>query len=282
LLKYIAYLHHERAEYDLAIPIYREAVRVLTEGLGPDHPAVAGALGDLAVVLKDTQQFEEAERHYLASLAIQRRTLGNNHRDVGDSLNNLSILYMDQGNFEKGLATAMEGATLLRESLGAENDLTCIVRLNAARALTQLGRLDQAEREYRDILEIRRRILQPDHLHTAVTVEALADVLNRQQKFPEAMARAREARELLQGSVGPDSWRIASNGRVLAAALTGLKRYGEAESILLDSYQALREKRGPTHRTTLLTATRLASLYEVWGKPGEAGEWQARSRPPAQ
>jgi eukaryotic-like serine/threonine-protein kinase len=279
LLSYIAYLHHERADYARAIPLYREALQVLEQGLGGDHPLVAGALGDLAIALKDTQQFEEAERSYLASLAIQRRTLGNKHRDVGDSLNNLAILYMDQGDFEKGLATAGEGAALLRESLGEENDLTCIVRLNAARALTQLGRLDEAEREYRAILQIRRRTLKPDHLHTAVTIEALADLLNRQRKFPEALRLAREARGMLERNLEPGSWRIASNGRILGVALTGLAQFAEAEKVLEASYRTLLEKRGPTHRTTLLTASRLASLYEAWGRPESMRAWRAKSQP---
>ncbi len=273
LIKYTAYLHHERLEFDRAIPMYREAVQLLTAGLGPDHPDVAGALGDLAIVLKDTQQFDEAGRHYLAALAIQRKTLGSQHRDVGDSLNNLSILYMDRGDFEKGYATSHEGAEILRAALGEENDLTCIVRVNGARALTQLGRLEEAEREYRDILAIRRRTLPPTHLHVAVTLEALANTLNRREKFAEALPFALEARDLYLKSEAGDTWRSASHGRVLGSTLTGLERYEEAERVLLDSFAVLREKRGPTHRTTLSAAQKLATLYEAWEKPELARQW---------
>jgi hypothetical protein len=281
LLKYTAYLHHERLEFGLAIPMYREAVEVLTAGLGADHPEVAGALGDLAIALKDTQQFDEAERNYLAALAIQRRTLGNQHRDVGDSLNNLSILYMDRGDFEKGYATSREGSEILRSALGDENDLTCIVRVNGARALTQLGRLDEAEREYRDILAIRRRTLPATHLHLAVTLEALANTLNRRGRFSEALPLALEADDVYRKSEGTDPWRVASHGRVLGSTLTGLGRYPEAEKVLLDSFGVLERKRGKTHRTTLSAAQKLAALYEAWGKADLARQWQARGVPPA-
>jgi eukaryotic-like serine/threonine-protein kinase len=279
LLKYTAYLHHERLQFDLAVPMYREAVKLLTAGLGPDHPEVAGALGDLAIALKDTQQFDEAERNYLAALAIQRRTLGNQHRDVGDSLNNLSILYMDRGDFEKGYTTSHEGSEILRAALGEENDLTCIVRVNGARALTQLGRLEEAEREYRDILAIRRRTLPATHLHVAVTLEALANTLNRREKFSEALPFALEARDLYSRSEAGDVWRSASHGRVLGSTLTGLERYAEAEQVLLDSFRVLNEKRGATHRTTLSAAQKLATLYQAWGKPDRAREWKARGEP---
>jgi serine/threonine-protein kinase len=278
LLKNMAYLHRERLEHAKSIAAYREAVRVLTEGLGPDHPALAGALGELAIVLKDTQQFTEAERYYLASLDIQRRTLGDGHRDVGDSLNNLSLLYMDQGNFERGLATAQESVRVLLAALGVDNDLTCIARVNAARALTQLGRLEEAEREYRDVLRIRRRLLTPDHLHTASTLEALANVLNRRERYDEALALAQQANASYAKTMGADSWRIVANGRNVGSALTGLKRYPEAEKVLLESYRMLADKRGPTHVTTRSAAARLATLYEAWGKAPQAADWRARDR----
>jgi serine/threonine protein kinase/tetratricopeptide (TPR) repeat protein len=279
LLKYTAYLHHERADYAKAISLYREAVGVLRDGLGSDHPALAGALGDLAVALKDVQQFAEAERHYLAALDIQRRTLGPQHRDVGDSLNNLSIFYMDLGDFAKGHANAHEAARILMASLGPENDLTCTARVNATRALTRLQRYDEAERELTEVLAIRRRTLQPDHLHLIVTIEALANNYNYQRQFAKALPLAREASDSYRRTLGPESWRIFSNGRVLGVALTGLGRYPEAEQVLLESHRKLVELRGPTQRTTLLTATRLAELYEAWGKPGQAKEWRARSQP---
>lgn len=274
LKKYIAYVHHERGEYDRAIPLYREALAVLRSSLGTDHPQVAGALGDLAIALKDTRQYDEAEKAYLESLAIQRRVLGPKHPDVGNALNNISVMYLDLGKFEQARTTAQEGTDILRAALGDEHDMTNIVRLNLARAYTQLGQFETAEREMRAIVEIRRRTTTPVNISLALTVDALADVLNRQGKFAAALPLANEARVATEKAVGRDHWRWAAVNRTLGVTLTGLRRYAEAEPVLIGSYELMRAKRGDHNRTTLLNARRLVELYQAWGKTAPAQRWQ--------
>ena len=273
VIRYTAYNHHERSDYERAISLYREAVRVMSAGLGHENQLVASTLGDLAIALKDTRQFDEAERTYLESLAIQRKLLGNKHPDVGNSLNNLAVMYLDISKYEQALATAGESAAILRSALGEEHEVALIARQNVARAHTQLGHLEIAEDEYRKILAIRRRILAPDDLGLGSTLDALADVLNRQSHFAEAEPTAREAMSVMEQAVGRDHWRWAGLLRTYGTALTGQRRFAEAEVILLESYSSLRQKRGPAHRTTLLSAQRLADLYKAWNKTERMNDW---------
>ncbi|MBC8026451.1 MAG: serine/threonine protein kinase, partial [Steroidobacteraceae bacterium] len=86
IAKYLASVQQEKGELDQSIATYREALVLLRAGLGEDHPIVAGALGDLAIALKDARRYDEAESAYLDSLAIQRRVLGSRHPDVGNAL----------------------------------------------------------------------------------------------------------------------------------------------------------------------------------------------------
>jgi serine/threonine-protein kinase len=279
LLKYTANMHHEKSDYAQAILLYREALQVFRAGLGGDHPEVASTLADLAIALKDTQQYDEAERSYLESLASQRKILGSRHPEVANNLSNLAVMYLDIGKYDAALASAQEATDILRGTLGDDHDMTCTVRQNAARAHTQLGHYSLAESEYRAILQIRRRTLAPDNMRLGITIDALADVLNREKKFVEAERYAREARAVINQAVGRDHWRWAGVGRTLGSALIGLKRYAEAEPILLDSYRVMSAKRGATNRTTLLIAQRLVELYTNWRKPAEANEWQLKLEP---
>jgi serine/threonine-protein kinase len=276
LIKYIASVEQQEGDLEKAIQSYREALVVLRGALGNDHPHVAGALGDLAIALKDARQYEEAEKAYLDSLAIQRKVLGVRHPDVGNALNNLSVMYFDLGKFEQALATAQEGADILRASLGDAHDTTNIARLNVARAHTQLGHFEIAEQEFRDIIAIRRQTNTTGNIAFAATVDALADVLNREHKYTEALSHAREAREATEKAIGRDHWRWAAVNRTLGVTLIGLKRYADAEPILLDSYELMRRKRGDKHRTTVLNAQRLVELYQAWNKGTLARDWQQK------
>lgn len=50
--------------------------------LGPDHVDVAASLNNIAVLLKTSGQFEEAEEMYTRSIAIKEKALGPNHPQV--------------------------------------------------------------------------------------------------------------------------------------------------------------------------------------------------------
>ena len=274
--KYIANLLHEQGKVRDAIPVYRDALNQLRTALGADHPSVAAVLGDLAIALKDTQQYPEAERAYLESLAILRKTLGEHHPDVANSLSNLSVMNMDTGNFESALANSEAATNIYREALGDEHRQTNIARLNAARAHVQLGHFETAESEIRTILAIRRRTLGNDDMSIGLTCDALADVLNKEQRFREAEPLAREAQQNIDKTFGPQHWRSAAFGRTLGVALAGQHRYAEAELVLVRSYEVMVIARGKSNRTTLLSLTRLVELYEAWGKPEQAAQWKEK------
>lgn len=50
--------------------------------LGPDHVDVAASLNNIAVLLKTSGQFEEAEEMYTRSIAIKEKALGPKHPQV--------------------------------------------------------------------------------------------------------------------------------------------------------------------------------------------------------
>ena len=65
------------------------------------------------------------------------------------------------------------------------------------------------------------------------------------------------AETVLEGMREGDS--IAVNG----ACLTALGRFGEAETLLLSSYENLAARRGPNHRRTQKALEHLIELYDI-------------------
>jgi hypothetical protein len=74
----------------------------------------------------------------------------------------------------------------------------------------------------------------------------LRDALNRQQ----------------QGSPAQD-WRIAATKSALAAALTSLRKYDEAERLLTEASHGLKDLPGAQGREVAATRARLAALQEA-------------------
>ena len=78
--------------YAEAIPLAQKALALWEKAQGPDHPAVATSLNNLAVLYREAGQYAKAEPLYQRSLAIREKALGPTHPDVATSLENYALL----------------------------------------------------------------------------------------------------------------------------------------------------------------------------------------------
>src|SRR5205085_1890260 len=78
-----------------AEPLLRRALAIWERSLGPDHPHVASALNNLALLLQDTNRLGEAEPLFRRVAAIFEASLGPDHPHVATALNNLAALLRD-------------------------------------------------------------------------------------------------------------------------------------------------------------------------------------------
>jgi hypothetical protein len=79
----------------------------------------------------------------------------------------------------------------------------------------------------------------------------LATLEVSQGKFSDALESARSAAEIYTASLSATHWRTAASESAEGAALTGLGRYPEAETLLTHSYAVLSKDSGapPSFRT---------------------------------
>ena len=79
----------------------KRALAISEKALGPEHPEVATALNNLAVIYRAQGRYAEAEPLYNRALAISEKALGPEHPDVAIRLNNLAVLYRAQGRYPR-------------------------------------------------------------------------------------------------------------------------------------------------------------------------------------
>lgn len=103
--------------------------------------------------------------------------------------------------------------------------------------------------------------------------------LLNQKKWSEAEPVLREclkAREAKQ----PDEWSTFNTRAHLGWALKGLKRYEEAEPLVVSGYEGIKareDKIPPQGKMRLPEAEcRVIQLYQDWGRPEKAAEWKAK------
>jgi hypothetical protein len=78
----------------------------------------------------------------------------------------------------------------------------------------------------------------------------------------------------------PDDWSRFYTRGLLGGALAGQGRYGEAEPLVVEGYEGLKDRAAKVPRTAppflSEAAGRVVRLYEAWGKPEQAAAWKAR------
>ena len=99
-----------------------------------------------------------------------------------------------------------------------------------------------------------------------------------QKRFAEADTRLREALSRYQETI-PGEWRRFRAESLLGVSLVGQAKYGEAEPLLLEGYEGLLQRRmrmaAENRDLPERTGKWIIRLYEDWGKPEKAAEWEA-------
>ncbi|CAG9467389.1 unnamed protein product [Pedinophyceae sp. YPF-701] len=106
---------------------YEEELRVREQDLGPDHPDVAEACSNLAILYNQRADYGQAQPLYERALAIWERTLGPDHPDVAHTLTDLAVLHLEQGRDAEGRPLLERALRIQEAALGPDHpDVTAI------------------------------------------------------------------------------------------------------------------------------------------------------------
>ncbi len=111
---------------------------------GPDHPAVAARLNNLAQILRDLGQPEQARPVQERALAIDEAAYGPDHPDVARDLNNLAQILRDLGQPEQARPGQERALAITKAAYGPDHPDVAIRLNNLAVILRDLGQPEQA------------------------------------------------------------------------------------------------------------------------------------------
>ena len=124
---------------------FEEALTLLERTLGVDHPDVATALNNLALLYYTQGNYAAAEPLYRRSLAIDEKMLGADHPGVATDLNNLALLYKKQGNLAAAEPLLKRALAIKEKAFPAGHPSLVTGLRNYAALLRGLGRIEEAE-----------------------------------------------------------------------------------------------------------------------------------------
>jgi serine/threonine-protein kinase len=157
----------------------REALDIAREHLGPAHIDLASYISNLAAVLTAKGDTLGAVALLREALAMRRALLSADHPDVVRDMTNLAQSLLEQGDFDEADQLLAEALRLQRARDDSPKPVLAGTLHWRAVVDEHAGRLELAEAEYREALEIWRGMLGPMHAKTQRTASALAALVGR-------------------------------------------------------------------------------------------------------
>ncbi len=116
----------------------KRAFTIDEAALGPNHPAVAIDLNNLAELYRTQKKYDEAEPLYQQALHINELALGAEHPHVALALNNLALLHKAQEKYAEAKTLYQRALVIYERALGLEHPNTRQVRGNYEELLNKM------------------------------------------------------------------------------------------------------------------------------------------------
>jgi tetratricopeptide (TPR) repeat protein len=265
-----------QGKYAQAEPLFRKALAVAEEVLGPRHPDTADSYTNLATNLSAQGRAQEAQPLHCKALAIFEDVLGPKHPLTAQSYNNLAYNLDAQGRAKEAEPLLRKALAVREEMLGPRHPLTAQSYNNLAGNLYFQGRTREAEPLLRQALAAREEVLGPRHPATGVSYNNLALNLDAQGRAQEAEPLFRKALAISEEVLGPKHPHTATCYNNLAANLQAQGRAQEAEPVFRKALAVCEQVRGAKHPHTAISYNNLALNLQAQGRAQEAEPlWEA-------
>ena len=266
-----------RAQYTEAEPLYKKALAIWEQTLGPEHSHTAACLNNLALLYERLGKYEQAEPLYQRALAIWQKVLDPLDPTLAICLNNLAQLYRFQGKYQQAEPLYQQSLAIRKQVWGMHHENTATAYHNLAAMYDEQGKYEQAEPLYQQALTIREQTLAATHTDISATLNSIAILYHEQGKYKEAESLLRRSIAIHEKIFGPDHAETLTCLNNLALIYKDQAQFEQAESLYRRVLSIREQRMGSAHPDVADSLNNLASLYSTQGKYSLAEEYYQRA-----
>ena len=275
----LADIYSLERKYAEAEGLLNEALEAQRRVLGEEHRVTQTSEVTLGNVYFMQGKCAQSEALYKHVLEVWRRVLGPDVPETLWSANLLANAYSCESKYAQAEALLNQNLDITRRALGPEHPLTLGALTSLSDVYVRKGNYAGAERYIAEALATRRHSVGSEDPLTMENAADLALVYLSLGKLDQSEPLAREAVEFCRKK-RPDDFQRFYAENVLAGVLAARKNFGDAEPLLLSSYQGMVARKNtinvPDQYVLDTARERIASFYQTWGKPDKVSEWRRK------
>jgi len=197
-------LYYTMKDLGKAEKAFKKAVAVTEKQLGPNRAELATYLSNLGGLYVVRKKWTQAAALFDRAISLLDVSGKPDQLGFAGILDNQGMMFHLQKNFVESEKPLRRAYNLRLELLGAENPIVVVTQVKLAGTLREMGRYEEAERMYRDALEIYEKTSRLRSMDAAKALEELANLFrqtSREQKAEPLEARAKAIRFDLEHTV---------------------------------------------------------------------------------
>ena len=270
LLYNVAGLYRNLSQPQRAVAYCVEVIRVQNRA-GAGSTAICGhshsRLGDIYNGLRN---FESAQEHYVAALAIYEKLYGTNHDDYAVCLGKSASMHEAAGRYVEAKQTYQKALETYRSLYGEQHMkyAECLHKLaNLHRLLSDYA---AAEVLYREALQIKKQTIGENTSSYAATLSGLAGVCSDTGDHVQALELYRQVRDLYASADGKQTNNYAITLNNLASVYHATGWDEQAKAAYQEAVEIQKQVLGERHPSYATTLANLASTLLNLGEFDEA------------
>jgi len=215
---------------ELAEPFLLQALEIHEQLRGPEDLDVANSLDSLAFLYRNQGKYDKAEQLHQRAFVIKEKLLGPEDKSIANSCNNLALIYSSQGKYSEAEHLHHRALAILEQKPESEVSYTLPMCLhNLAWVYASQENYVQAEQLHQRALAFREKILGPEDLEVARSLDLLANFYVNQGKYVEAEHLYQRALVFFKSELGPKHRQVGYMLSKLASIYSNQSRFEQAE-----------------------------------------------------
>ncbi|HEY7391144.1 MAG TPA: tetratricopeptide repeat protein [Bryobacteraceae bacterium] len=275
-LFYLANARYYLGQYPLAEALNRQLLEVDRQQHGDRHPDVAVELMNLANIQDKMGDLAGAERTYRQALDIFQSWYGGTHPTTADAMAYVGHELVSDGRYDEAAPLLERALSILQTAhQGRSNPRVAYAIASLSAIHLAKAEFPEAEKGYKEALEIDRAVYGEQHQFTAVALSNLGEVYLEKGDYPRAEAVFRDAIHRFSAKSGSDPVYHGTALVRLGRTLLRQKRYEEAEPQTRAGYELLAKATGGSSEWLRKGREDLAILYDALHQPEKAAKFRA-------
>jgi non-specific serine/threonine protein kinase/serine/threonine-protein kinase len=270
----------QRAAWDEGLDLATRAHRIFVQRYGTASLHAINARAAMAKALRGLGRTEEAWQALDEARVLADRHLHADHPTRLGVLSSVAAFQLENGQLEASLRTNEEVVAIHERVSGPQHPKTLNALRNLAAGQGRSGHHAAAEATLRRVVAAYEASGVRDGFNWVATGQSLNAVVRWQGRAAEAERMARALLETARHSLPAGHWLIGLVTKELGGCLCDLRRFDEAEPLLLEAYDLLEATLKPDDHHVQRTVQELVALYEAWQRPEDAARWNERRSKP--